>query len=154
MGVGIGMGVEETSTGEEDTVLVMKTVLDERVVESTLVVDGATKVVVGVSTSVVVGGTMHVKSSPPNPVTMHTSSGSLHGLGSQGENDSLHSAPVKPGRHSQMNMPRGRSIQVALLKHGSGSQSSMSTEQRSPVKPCKQVQVWVELPSIQLSVPI
>ena len=85
---------------------------------------------------------------------MHISSGSMHGLGSHGDIDSLQRIPVNPGGQSQRNMPKRRLMQVALLKHGSGSQSSMSTEQRSPVKPSIQSQVWVEFPSMHIAVPV
>ena len=133
-GVGVGMALVEVRTDDvdKDVMLVSWTAVDEK---DGVTIDVSESVMDGEIMEVVVGGAIHIKSLSSNPVTMHTSSGSLQGLGSQGENVSAQSSPVNPGRHSHINSSKRRLIQVALLKHGSGSQSSMSTEQRSPVKP-------------------
>ena len=43
---------------------------------------------------------------------------------------------------------------IVLLTQGSGSQPTMATEQRSPVKPERHSQEWVEFPSTHIAVPI
>ena len=52
-----------------------------------------------------------------------------------------------------VNTPKKRSVQVPPFWQGIESHSLISTEQFSPVKPKKQLQVKVELPSSQVKVP-
>ena len=132
-GVGLASGV---GVGVGDGVGVGAMLLDNIMTRDDCEkVDWTIVVVVKTSITEVVEGETHIKSFAPSPVAIHISSGSIHGLGIQGEIEMLHSRPVKPGGHSQTNIPNGRSMHVALLRQGFGSQSSMSTEQSSPVKP-------------------
>ena len=101
---GTGVGVGSIDDVDKDTMLVGWPVVKiegEGVDNTELVTDGEISIVVVVASSAVVvtGGGTHIKSSTSNPVTIHTSSGSLQGLGSQDENGSSQRSPVNPGRH-------------------------------------------------------
>ena len=88
----------------------------------------------------------------PLPRSVHSSL-IEQGFGEQGVWSISQKGPVYSLPHLQLKSPAGSFTQVPLFKQGSETQSSISTEQFRPVKPGKQTQVYVELPSIHSLVP-
>ena len=143
MGVGTGVKVDEgVGVGAK---------VDEGVTGLLTLVDMITVCTELLATIVVVMGGTTAHSKEPSPVFIQTVS-SLQGLGTQGSTTNSHKGPVNPIEHVQLNVAK-RLLQVALFIHRLISHSLISSEQFFPVKPGKQTQVYVELPSIQDSAP-